>query len=415
MSSFVKKSAGNSPNSLFLLLDGTVIACIFSFFDALVAARYTLLNKTVYEYSRKGVCTFSTYGARMVGSLTTSGSFAQYLRPFPRLTSMVFCRCAHFNDLDAERLASLPCMSRVHTLDLRHTAVTNVGMECFARSCTSLRSLRISHLHSVNDRSLVQVVSRNRNLEILDVSVTGVTDEGLVAVAMNCSRLWFLDMSWLEASDVSLSEISDRLSGSIRTIRLPLSVSDQALYNMSASLTCLTSLTLTRLETSDDALVRCAPLLRRLESVHMVHLANVSDRGLEHFFKGLASPTTDASPAELCNNIRLVEIISPGLFVSDLGIGHVVRSSPKLHSLKLRRSVRITDLSLECLAFHRQSQLKQLEFIHMPSLSYKPLSSLVLHAPLLRQLSILNCQSITEQQARALISYVVSNRAMALC
>lgn len=382
------RSASKLGN-LFALLDGVVLTTIFSFFSATEAAFRVRVCKSVARYAQSAVRQFAAGGTRLLRA--PSGSFSTMILPYSRLRVLDLNGASHFCDDDAVAVSRMPFVPSLSCLDLRQTTITDTGLGVFASLCTSLTKIRLSHLQQVTDRSVVQLVQANPRLDFVEFSATGIRDPTLEAIASCCPLVSFLDVSWTSASDAGIDRLTQVMT-SLRTLRVPSHLTDAGLDTISSRLTGLTSLGLVRCGISDDGLVRCGQRLKNIISLHLAHLEFVSDRGVaayvtEHPF------------------LRSLDIRAPGMLFSDRGVGHVARNSPLLRVLKLRSCARITDLSLESIAFHLTS-LSVLELHTLPSITHAVLDAVVNKLGLLTSLSIVNCSGCTFEQGRAMMRRV---------
>lgn len=397
--SVVSVAADAAPiKNLFAALDGSVLARIYSFFEAHLAAYLCRLTVPTSVYAKGSVVVFAAHNAsqRPRGTFP-DGTFCERLRPFSSLVALNLSSCVHFSDRDAVAVAAMAFAPFLRTIDLSRTSVGGAGVAALGAVCSRLSTLKLSRLQGVDDDSAVRIVQNNPGLVTLDLSVTSVGDETVRMTGMTCTTLRFLDLSWVNSGDASLSVVTRNLT-SLRTLRVPHRSTTNAVDEIAQFLTGLTSLGLVAMHVTDDSLIRCGQLMTNLLSLHLAHAELVSDRGLEQF-------------AEHHHNVRLLEIRTPGMLVSDRGLGHFIRRSPNLRTLKLRSSGRFTDLTLESIGFHLVTSLESLELVSLPSITYPTLSKLLDKANRVRVLHVEGCQNISSEQFKAL-KQTVSTRQM---
>lgn len=385
---------------LFALFDSVILGCIFSFFDAHLAAYLCRVSRATLAHAKHGVLSFAAHNRlQLPFSHLRPGTYCERFRGFSSLAALNLNDCVHFTDQDAIVVASMPFAPLLHTLDLSKTRVGNEGLAALAAVCTRLTALRLSHLTGVQDVSAMQVVQNNPGLTFLDLSVTSVLDDTIRMVASTCTALRFLDLSWVQSTNDSLAVLARDLT-SVRSLRVPMRATAEGIDQVSLLMTGLTSLGLVAMPVTDDALIRCGQRLTNLVALHLAQVELVSDRGLEGF-------------AEHHSKMRLLQIRKPGMLVSDRGLGHFLRRSPTLHTLKLRAAPRITDLSLESIGFNVASSIEVLELNSMCSMSYATVFKLLQSATRIRSLHIDGCQHITSDQSKVLMQIANSRQVLA--
>nr|XP_032818828.1 F-box/LRR-repeat protein 7-like isoform X1 [Petromyzon marinus] len=268
-------------------------------------------------------------------------------------------------------------------------ALGDAGLLTVARRCPELRRLEVSGCGEISNRGLLEVVTRCPNLEHLDVSdcpeitcvslipeascqacplhsrhlllrhldmsgCSGLTDEGLLAVARHCPRLARLYLR-----------------------RCP-GVADGGLRALARHCTALRELSLCDCPTATDAGLRdvAAALGPRLRYLSLAHCERVTDVTLRCL--GRRCPGLRYLNARGC------------LGVTDRGLESLGRGCPRLRSLDVGRCPLVTDVGLEVLA-RGCPGLKRLGLKGCEGVSERGLRGVALCCPGLQLLSVQDC------------------------
>lgn len=382
-------------NGKFSRLNGDIWSHVFSYLDAVGASIGSKLCRITRANAFQKVEVF--VAARPSFDLAEDKIIPRALI-LPSLLHVCLASCNKILDSGAISLAGSSFAGNLLSLNLTSTKVSDEGVLSIAATMTNLTQIRLSHCQTATDRGLCAVARSCTKLRWIDFSATGAGNQTLVALANSCPEMFFADFSWCPAGDTGLQSIA-RLSTNLLSLRVPAHATDAGVDAISQHCTTLSSIGFVRLQLTDDGLINAATRLTSVRSIHVAHCELVSDRGLE----GMAA----ARPNLTAFNLR-----TPGMLVSDRGVGHVVRNCTELRSLKLRSCTRITDLALESIAVNLKN-LSSLELHSLASITTRGLGSMIEHNMRLRNLTIIGCQHIGERERLGAIRIITTRNAAA--
>eukprot|EP00803_Ostreobium_quekettii_P007767 evm.model.scf_79.9 EVM.evm.TU.scf_79.9 scf_79:69158-71064(-) len=266
------------------------------------------------------------------------------------LTRLVLAECPAISDQGVE---CLRCLSKLRSLSLSGTMVSDEGLAAIAESLGNLRSLSLRSCRLVWDNGL-RALTAIGGLQEVDLShCNGVTDAGVAALGEGLPRLTSLDLSCTYIHGGSLGSFRRRPSA-LRALRL--------------RECCWVK----------EWVLRLVATIESLESLDVMNCDGVTDRGLGHVAR---LPLTSLN-LSYCSNIF------------DSGVARLA-AAPSLSSLDLSFCANITDEGVGRLVAN--TRLERLVLNCCGRVSDDGIHALSPIAHSLRQLEISSCHGLTSQ------------------
>jgi len=221
----------------------------------------------------------------------------------PKLELVDLSNCRQVGDDGVAALASY-CPNLKH-IDVRGTRITNTGVVQVASKCAGLRIFNAARCMQVSDVGIKALADGCSQLTHLDLTCTGLTDEGLKYIGRKCTWLYTLKMS--ECSMLTDAGIEAVLSGCCLKL---------AILDLSS-----TSVT-------DKALEHMGRKCSELAVLDLSCCSNVTDDGIQAIALG-------------CCKLHSVKLSSTS--VTDLGVDALISKCPNLMCVKLDGCKHVSD------------------------------------------------------------------------
>eukprot|EP00899_Mesostigma_viride_P000758 jgi/Mesvir1/10683/Mv13774-RA.1 len=231
---------------------------------------------------------------------------------------------------DASLLAVAVHCPRMRHLGLRGTGVTSDGIVAIAQGCHHLRSLDVGRCRGVMDAAIIAITENCPLIEHVEHFATGVTYEGVGALLYHASRLTRLSMVRPDYRAIRLGADSCRRLRSLCMVGSCLT--DAALSSLASRCSSLRTLEFAECEVIDDCLAAFAAHCPQLET-----LALWGCRA--HVHEGMMAV------AASCPQLRTFRLRNSKGVVTDATLAAFLRHCPSLHTLDLGDS----DMGVETL------------------------------------------------------------------
>jgi len=237
----------------------------------------------------------------------TGASIIELATACPLLMHVDVSSCANVTDsCCVDALARCPMLAHVY---LRSTRVTDVGVIALALACPYLRYVDVSSCASVTDSCCVDALARCPMLAHVDLRCTNVTDVGVGAIASGCLLLTYVDASFC-------NRVTGKCIGALATCPM------------------LTHVSLCRTNITDDGVSALGTGCRLLKCVNFSMCTSVTDDGV-------------CSLAQKCP--MLTHVLLGHTNVGDAGVLFLIALCPRLRHINLCACHRVTDVGVEAI------------------------------------------------------------------
>ncbi|CAI5786917.1 XP_028604653.1LOW QUALITY PROTEIN: uncharacterized protein LOC114606489 [Podarcis lilfordi] len=263
------------------------------------------------------------------------------------------CHC-----LNDERLISLGSRHpRCFTLDHCHDEaqrITEVGLKLFFQHCgESLKELNIKSCSGPGfrgDKVLLCASTFCHNLTTVDISWTGATDSGLIALVASSVRLQCLSTNGCRITDDAVTALIEKHGKSLKKLEIfgCHALTDKCLRSVAVKCPDLNVLNIGRIhKITEECLVKVISSMKKLTSVNLTGLNMVRDcvvhlivkkcPKLESLVLNSCSQVTDISLLEISIGLPTIRFldVSGCKEVTDIGVQALAGSCRKLSFLDL--------------------------------------------------------------------------------
>ncbi|XP_010546742.1 PREDICTED: F-box/LRR-repeat protein 3 isoform X2 [Tarenaya hassleriana] len=296
--------------------------------------------------------------------------FTALLLRYPNLSSVDLSVCPRVDDSVVLRLALNGPALRSLNLS-RATGVGARGMETVARACQALERVDVSHCWRFGDweAAALSVAAGLRELRM--DKCLGLSDVGLVRIAVGCSKLEKISLKWcMEISDLGI----DLLCKKCRDLK---------------------SLDVSYLKITNDSICSISSL-PKLEVLLMVCCPLITDAGLQFLENG--SPSLQEIDVTRCERLSLSGLIS------------VLKGHPDLRQFRAGHTV--SEISTSFLPYIRAMKNLETIIIDGACISDSFLRKLSSNCRFLTEIGLSKCIDMTDMGVMALVRGCVNLRTL---
>ena len=315
----------------------------------------------------------------------------------PAIASLTTARCGGVTDKGIEVFARKkgPALRALHVSGCK--SVSDDGVEFVAKHCSSLRSIDLSGCPRVRDRSVfaisaltgLQDIALDDCAEVSDDAArqlfTSVTQLKSLSIR-GCASLTEEGLRFMHEMPVPWGTRKHRNCALLHTFRLSRNshISDEFMMVLAVVCPHLRVLEVTEcpLVGGDQAMGKVGGLLE-LEEVILEALPRVSDQGIRDFFCDL--------PRRALKRLSLARCIK----VTDVSLKCIAKSARSLRELRLDRNVSVTDRGLGYLAKGLAANIRHLQATHLGMVGDDGVRLLARKCLLLREIDLSYCLRIT--------------------
>ena len=318
----------------------------------------------------------------------------------PMLECLSLLKWTKITDASINILSSLRCLKEINLS--KCSSLTSAGVQSLLRSNRNLEVIILSDHISCSfckfaDGYLLSCIGdfcpRLREFEVdIDPSSTVVSDAAFIALFQGCPLLEKLVLWYKLFSDVSLCQLATYCP-CLKTLALADGVyTDVGLIAVSSKCTDLTVLELRKSSSiTDNSIISIAEHCL-LNTLVLVGVPNVSDRGLCQVFKacaGLTCVTLDGLP-----------------LITDRSILTMIQSCPKVNDLTLSSNIGLTAKSLHGLiGLEGMGGIENLYFEECDYITDEAISILARYCSKLKTIILDDCSHVTAKSLISLLTH----------
>ncbi|KMZ73741.1 F-box/LRR-repeat protein [Zostera marina] len=259
-------------------------------------------------------------------------------------------------------------LSKLHSIKLDGCKVNCSGLKSIGNSNMLLKELSLSKCNGVTDESLSYIVGKHRELVKLDITCCrGITHDSIVSITKSCSYLTSLRLESCSLISVKAFPLIGQCCRLLEDLNLTdTGLDDEGLKAISAC-SKLSSLKIGFcLDISDNGLIYIGKACKNLKEIDLYRSDGITDVGITAIALGCSdletidlaycTKITDNSMNSLSNCSKLSTLEIRGCSqVSSLGVSTITVGCRQITNLDMKRCSKINDAGMLSIAHYSQN------------------------------------------------------------
>jgi hypothetical protein len=171
------------------------------------SAAEALVAQLVFRAPNLETIRWRAHGLTDVAARNVEATWGDVGHMFARWRRLWQLVATNTNSALVEISKNYPLLECIWTSRPASDPVSDVGVAALAQGCSRLLNLDLTYQRAVGDAGVIAIAVHCRTLEYLELSQTGVTDAGIAVVAKHCHRLKALHIRTTAVTSVCLGHL----------------------------------------------------------------------------------------------------------------------------------------------------------------------------------------------------------------